>query len=179
MRLLDAVALLNAWDKKGRCVFTRADLRLVFRDDADQAFNATLKGLVKHEQLVRAAHGVYVFPHGRTAAQGRLLEQVVIALRRGEYSYLSLESLLSAHGAISQIPMVMTVMTTGRRGRYDTPFGSVEFTHTKRSRLDILDATVRQQGNPLRLASPATAFRDLVRVGRNVAMVDREVLCEG
>ena len=54
-------------------------------------------------------------------------------MRRGEYSYISLETMLSEYGAISQVPIDrLTVMTTGRKGEYETPFGVIEFTHTKR-----------------------------------------------
>ena len=36
---------------------------------------------------------------------GYTVEHVAIALRRGHYSYVSLESALSEYGAISQVPL--------------------------------------------------------------------------
>ncbi len=41
-----------------------------------------------------------------------------------------LESALSEYGVISQIPIDrLTIMTTGRKGHYKTPYGTIEFTH--------------------------------------------------
>ena len=79
------------------------------------------------------------------------LENVAKAMRRGEYNYVSLESALSEYGVISQIPMRLTVMTTGRKGEVNTPFGTIEFTHTSRPIHDILD-DIHDIGRPLRLA---------------------------
>ncbi|PHM28446.1 hypothetical protein [Xenorhabdus budapestensis] len=74
--------------------------------------------------------------------QGRYVftaKDLAKAMRRGEYNYVSLESALSEYGAISQIPIDrLTVMTTGRKGTYKTPFGIIEFTHTKRSAPNII-----------------------------------------
>ena len=79
----------------------------------------------------------------------------------GHYSYVSLESALSLYGAISQVPIDrLTVLTTGREGEFKTPFGVIEFTHTKRSVSEIIENVV-QTGRPLRLATRITAYRDL------------------
>jgi len=97
-------------------------------------------------------------------------------LRRGDYSYVSLESALSEYGAISQIPIDrLTVMTTGRKGEYKTPYGTIEFTHTKRNLQNILQS-MRDVGRPLRLANPMAAWRDLKRTGRNTHLVEERVL---
>ncbi len=82
---------------------------------------------------------------------------------------------LSEYGAISQVPIDrLTVMTTGRRGTYTTPYGTIEFTHTSRGLPDILVGS-REVGRPLRLATPQTAWRDLKRVGRNIHIMDESV----
>lgn len=100
------------------------------------------------------------------------IEHVARTLRRGEYSYLSLESALSEYGVISQIPVNrLTVMTTGRKGMYETPVGTIEFVHTKRKPTEIL-AGVVDVNRPLRLATAQTAWRDLKRVGRNTHLVN-------
>jgi hypothetical protein len=97
---------------------------------------------------------------------------------RGFYNYISLESALSEAGAISQIPLDrLTVMTTGRKGEYRTPYGVIEFTHTKRPEMEILDH-VYSAGRPLKMATLTTALRDLKRVGRNTHLLDWEMLNE-
>lgn len=67
---------------------------------------------------------------------------------------------------------------TGRKGEYRMPHGVIEFTHTCRPVLDILEHTFFSHDRPLRITSAATAWRDLKRVGRNTHLVDHEALKE-
>ncbi len=174
-----AIKRLNHWDQQGRYVFTRGDLAKIFHDDSPRAFKAGLQRLVAEEILLRPVRGVYVYGLSRSRSSDTL-EHIAKALRRGEYNYVSLESALSEHGAISQIPVDrLTVMTTGRKGEHATPYGTIEFTHTKRLPGDILPE-VRDVRRPLKLATPAAAWRDLKRVGRNTHLVnERELSADG
>ncbi len=163
-------------DTQGVHVFTKKDLAKVFREDSAHALDASLVRLVNNGVLSRVAKGVYV--NALSPNRGLdTIELIAVALRRGEYSYVSLECALSDYGVISQIPMRLTVMTTGRRGEYRTPFGTIEFTHTARPWLDVVDG-VRDVGRPLRFATKETAYRDLKRVGRNMDLIDESVLYE-
>ena len=102
-----------------------------------------------------------------------IAEEIAKALRPGCLSYVSLESILAEYGAISQIPIDrLTVMTTGRSGLCTTPYGTIEFTHTKRARSEILNRTLAPKGRPLRIATRSAAIQDLLRVGRNANMID-------
>ena len=176
MQQIAAIRQLMHHDKTGSPVFTRKDLAKIFREHDTNALNAGLNRLVRNQVLQRAVNGVYV--NALSPNQGSdTLEHIARAMRRGHHSYVSLESALSEYGVISQIPMRLTVMTTGRRGEYSTPFGVIEFTHTARSVLDVIDGTV-DAGRPLRLATRHTAYRDLKRVGRNLDLVDRSALDE-
>ncbi|ANS87896.1 hypothetical protein VSVS12_04196 [Vibrio scophthalmi] len=133
--------------------------------------NETLKRLVKNQILERVARGIYLYTLSKDRFSASTLEFIVKTLRRGEYSYVSLESALSEYGVISQIPVDrLTVMTTGRKGEYKTRYGVIEFTHTKKSVPDIVDS-IRSVGRPLRVATEETAIRDLKRVGRNVHLI--------
>lgn len=170
-----AIKRLIQWDQQGRHVFTRGDLARIFHEDTPRAFSAGLQRLVTDEILLRPVRGVYVFALSNHRGSDTL-EHIARALRRGEYSYVSLESALSEYGAISQIPVDrLTVMTTGRKGEYTTSFGTIEFTHTKRSPADIL-SDIRDVRRPLKLATPLAAWRDLKRVGRNTHLVDKKEL---
>jgi len=176
MHLTAASRRLQEWDARGRWVFTRRDLARLFPGDSARALNKGVGRLVDKGLLERICRGVYINPLTRQR-DSRLLEHVAVALRRGEYSYLSLESALSEYGAISQIPLDrLTVMTTGRKGEYRTPYGVIELTHTARPAEVILAHTVLAAERPLRVATREAAWRDLKRVGRNLALVDREAL---
>ncbi|MBM5810734.1 MAG: hypothetical protein FJ191_02025 [Gammaproteobacteria bacterium] len=164
--------VLRIWDQRGRCVFTRSQLARLFPDDRPKALTEGLQRQVKAGLLVRACRGVYVNPHARSF-DSRVIEHIARALRPGSYSYVSLESLLAECGAISQVPVDrLTVMTTGRKGICRTPYGVIEFTHTKRPVVDVVAGMRQVEDRPLRIATRAAAWRDLRRVGRNVAMVD-------
>nr|WP_279628055.1 DUF6088 family protein [Vibrio rhodolitus] len=133
--------------------------------------NETLKRLVKNQILERVARGIYLYTLSKDRFSANTLEIIAKTLRRGEYSYVSLESALSEYGVISQIPVDrLTVMTTGRKGEYKTRYGVIEFTHTKKSVPDIVDS-IRRVSRPLRVATEETAIRDLKRVGRNVHLI--------
>lgn len=167
-----ALEVLRAWDRQGRYVFTRRALAKLFPEDSPKTFGEGLTRLVKAGLLVRACRGVYVNPHAHSF-DSRVIERIAQALRPGEFNYVSLESALSEYGDISQIPIDrLTVMTTGRKGVYDTPYGTIEFTHTARPAADILSHVRTVEGRPLRIAGRDAAWRDLKRVGRNVGMVD-------
>ena len=118
-----AIQCLRTWDKRGKYVFSTHALQKCFAEDKPKAFRAGLERLVKDQLLLRACRGVYVNPHA-ISSDGYAIEHIAKALRPGEYNYVSLESILSEYGVISQIPMDrLTVMTTGRKGIYKTVFG--------------------------------------------------------
>ncbi|MGQ7243870.1 type IV toxin-antitoxin system AbiEi family antitoxin [Salinicola sp. V024] len=177
MNLNTARDRLDHWDKQGRCVYTLADLAKVFPEDSPGTLQESIGRLRRFHVLEGVHKGIYVYALSRQAKTNRL-EEIAKAMRRGEYSYVSLESALSAYGVISQIPVErLTVMTTGRKGTYRTPYGTIEFTHTKRPAPDLL-SRMRDVGRPLRVATPEAAWADLKRVGRNIHLVDIEALHE-
>ena len=175
MKKTSAIKTFTAWDAKGRYVYTLGDLAKLFPEDSPRTLQEGVNRLVKAGILQRVCRGVYVYALSHSK-DSHVIEQIAKTLRRGDYSYVSLESALSEYGAISQIPIDrLTVMTTGRKGEYKTPYGVIEFTHTKRSLQNILQS-MREVGRPLRLANPMAAWRDLKRVGRNTHLVEERAL---
>lgn len=171
MKQIDAIKRLHAFDMKGRYVYRYKDLKKVFYCHSDKAFESTVKRLVCSEILERVAKGVYVYGLSQHKATSSTLENIAKNLRRGKYNYISLESALSEYGLISQIPLDrLTIMTTGSSAEFKTPFGVLEFTHTSRSAINIIDNTLRREG-VLRMATQDVALEDLKRVGRNLHMI--------
>lgn len=177
MNRIELIQELRRMDRVGVYVFTRGDLAKLFPDESDKTLEKSLGRMVKSGLLVRASKGIYVNPDARSRSS-RIIEDIVLALRRGCYSYVSLESALSEYGLISQIPMRLTVMTTGPGGTYHTAYGTIELTHTQRSVSDILDRSIKDPSRPLRFARKHAAVQDLMRVGRNTNMLDEEELAE-
>lgn len=166
-------ALLDA-DRRGIFLFSKRDIEKIFPEE-EKTLEKSLQRMVKDRILVKAARGLYLNGLSLNHLNGYILESIARKLRQGEMCYLSLESALSEWGVISQIPVdTITVMTTGASGEHKTPFGSIEFVHTKRTLEDILESTIVIEGRPLRFAKKEAAIRDLRRAGRNVDMMEIE-----
>lgn len=133
MKQSEAIKRLAEFDQRGRYVFAARDMAKVFPEDSPPrgGRDATLKRLVTDGILERPSKGVYLYALSKNKGKDTL-ELIAKTLRRGEYNYVSLESALSEYGGvISQIPVGrLTVVTTGRKGEYQTPYGVIEFTHT-------------------------------------------------
>ena len=171
MNKMDALKALRGLDRRGIYVLTKSDLEKLFPDEEEKALEKSLQRLVKDGILERVARGVYLNSMAQSK-KSHIAEDIAVTLRRGCFSYISLESMLSEYGVISQVPVRrLTVMTTGAKGSYDTPYGTIEFTHTKRRPADIVKRTLYVNTRPLRIASQAAALRDLLRVGRNTDMI--------
>lgn len=174
MKKTQAIKTLREWDKQGSYVFLKHDLAKLFSDDNAKTLSEGLNRLVKSGVLQRVCRGIYLNKDAMSF-DSYTIERIAKTLRRGQYNYVSLESILSEYGAISQIPIDrLTIMTTGRKGTYKTPYGIIEFTHTKRTVDDIINNTMIVEDRPLRIATKKAAWRDLKRVGRNTNMVDVE-----
>jgi hypothetical protein len=134
-----------------------------------------MKRLSDQEVLTRAARGVYVNPNARSLPPD-VRRGLIRYLRPRELSYVSLETKLSEVGAISQIATVLTCMTTGSPGRFDTPWGTIEFTHTNRAVKFGRDVNAAEDWAIE--ASMKRAAIDLRSVGRNTGLIDEEVLAD-
>lgn len=171
MRKTDALHVLHTLAQRGVTVLDRGDLAKLFPEEQEKALEKSLQRLVADGILQRVCKGVYLNPLAHDA-DGYRLEQIASVLRRGDFSYLSLESMLAEYGLISQQPLRhLTVMTSGARGWIETAHGSIEFTHTKRPLPELIARSIAVSGRPLRIATRAAALQDLKRVGRNLHML--------
>jgi predicted transcriptional regulator of viral defense system len=176
MKKMELFRKLAELDKRGVHILARRDLEKLFPEEGEKAMEKSLQRMVADGLLQRAAKGLYVNP-AATSKNRWIAEEIAKALRPGKLSYVSLESILSEYGVISQIPVNrMTVMTTGKSGTIETPYGTIEFTHTKRRAVEIIKRTLFTKGRPLRIATKQAAVRDLLRVGRNANMIDQKEL---
>ena len=95
-----AIKVLREQDRKGKYIFTNRDLSKLFPEDSFKTFNEGLKRLVKSGILKRACRNIYVNEDSRQF-DSYAIEHIAKTLRRGEYNYVSLESMLSEYGLIS------------------------------------------------------------------------------
>jgi len=175
MKRSSLISKLDDADRCGVWAFTPATFAALLGNLDQNYLKLLMKRLADQGVLVRAARGVYVNPHARSMpsdVRGGLIR----FLRPREISYVSLESKLSEAGAISQVPAILSCMTTGSPGRFVTPWGAIEFTHTDRDVVFGSDVHVRDDG--LVEATVERSARDLRRVGRNVGLIDADTLAE-
>ena len=178
MNKIEAINKLATLDRAGAYVLTKGDLAKAFPDEKEKAFEKSLQRLVADGILQRVAKGIYVNAMAKSK-KGNVIEDIAAVLRRGHFSYVSRESMLSEYGVISQVPTSrITLMTTGANGLYETPYGTIEFTHTKRRPAELIQRTVTVQGRPLRIATRQAAVADLMRAGRNTNMIDMAELAD-
>jgi predicted transcriptional regulator of viral defense system len=179
MKRMELIQRLAELDRRGVHVLARRDIEKLFPEEGAKSMDQSLKRMVADGLLQRVARGLYVNPASLSKNRW-IAEEIAKALRPGSLSYVSLESILSEYGVISQIPVNrMTVMTTGASGLVETTYGTIEFTHTKRGAAQIIKRTLAAKGRPLRIATKRAAVRDLLRVGRNANMMDPNELGDG
>ena len=176
MKRMELIRGLQALDRVGVYVLSKRDIEKMFPEEEEKSMEKSLQRMVSDGLLVRVCKGLYLNP-AASSKTSRVVEDIALALRPGSYSYVSLESMLSEYGVISQIPVErITVMTTGAKGTYKTPYGTIEFTHTKRSPATVLARSLQEEGRPLRVAKKRAAVGDLLRVGRNTNMINEDEL---
>lgn len=166
---------LAEMDRRGVWAYTPATFSALLGELKQDYLKLMMKRLADQDVLVRAARGIYVNPHARSMPDDVRMG-LVRYLRPREISYVSLESTLSEAGVISQVATALTCMTTGSPGRFDTPWGAIEFTHTDRPIEVGVDVHVREDG--MLRATVERAARDLRRVGRNARLIDEETLAD-
>ena len=169
------VRKLDEMDRRGVWAFTPATFSALIGDPEPNYLKLMMKRLADQGVLVRAARGVYVYPHARSMPND-VRVGLIRFLRPRQLTYVSLESKLSEAGVISQVTTTLTCMTTGSPGRFDTPWGAIEFTHTDRPIALGVDVHMRDDG--VLHATVERAARDLRRIGRNTNLIDEETLAD-
>ena len=171
---LDAVC-----SSTGRTVFTKGEVAgALLPTESPRAVEKTLARAVRDRVLVHVCRGLYAYRYARTV-RGSIREEVVLRLRPRSFSYVSLETALSTWGVIDQEPLgAITVMSTGRSGRLETPYGLILITHTARQVAKLMDEIVMPSPPEdwLPCAKPRLAVRDLMRVGRNTDLIEWDAI---
>lgn len=162
-----------------RALFTLNDLRCVVPEHSQGAFKALLSRSVKTGLLRRICYGLYLYPPARYD-NGLILFHAAARLRAHCFNYLSLETVLSDAGVISQMPMNwITLMSSGRSQKINcSTFGHIEFIHTKKLPADLVDQVAYDSRCHLWRASISLAVRDMQVTGRNTDLIDWEKIHE-
>jgi predicted transcriptional regulator of viral defense system len=157
--------------------FTLSDLRSVLPELSAGAFKAVLSRASKKKLLTRICRGLYFYPQ-QCQSTGLELYHAAARLRTHEFNYISLETVLSDAGVISQIPLQwITLMSSGRSQTIEcTGLGHIEFIHTKKKPNDLIKQLHYDRQCHLWRADIALAIRDMKYTQRNLDLIDWELV---
>ena len=168
MKTLNALKILRRYDEEGHTVWSVSGLRIAL-PEKPATFRKTIERLCAESILIRISRGVYLFAYTNRDRR-TVFGELIASLRKGDYCFESLESAASLWGIIPQTPLGgITVMTTGRSGDFDTPYGPVEFVHTEASIEEIVSNTVARE-DFIPLATPDYVMHGLRRCGRTAEL---------
>lgn len=170
---------LKALTSPEHYLFTLSDLSSAIPQHSHDALQLLLSRAVKRGLLQRVCRGLYMYPDAYPH-DGLLLYHAAARLRANEFNYLSLESVLSDAGVISQIPIGwITLMSSGRNRIVDCgSFGRIEFIHTNRPVEKSAKHLTWDHRIHLWRASVALALRDMKHTHRNQDLIDWELADE-
>ncbi|MCL2069594.1 MAG: hypothetical protein FWH19_01235 [Treponema sp.] len=148
-------------------LFSVSDFSVLFPQKSQAALMVLLGRAVKNGCLERVCRGYYIYKK-TTYPRDLLLFHLAARLRADYFCYLSLETVLSENGVISQIPLgCITLMCSGRSGIINCGrFGRIEFTHTKKSPASLGHLLTYDFRYGLWRASTQLAMQDLRAAGR-------------
>lgn len=160
-------------------LFTLSDLSSVLPNHSRSALLIILSRAVKNGLLQRVCRGLYLYPDANPH-DGLLLYHAAAKLRAGDFNYLSLESVLSDAGVISQIPIGwITLMSSGRNRVVDCGrFGRIEYIHTRRPAAKLAEQLSWDGRIHLWRASVSLALKDLKHTHRSQDLIDWEMANE-
>jgi hypothetical protein len=166
------LSVLSHATKAGGGVHTATEIAFMLGEKHTSSFTKFLTDCVQKGVLRRVATGIFEStitpPDGLTA-----IYKIVNKLRGDVLNYISLESQLSYTGDISQIVMDrLTVMTKGRSGIFSTPYGVIEFTHTKKTIESIAPNIYFDSDIKMYRARTSQAIVDLKNCNRNLQMME-------
>ena len=169
-QLMDTISQLAT---SQACLFTLADLRSILPLHSETAFKTLLSRAVREGHLARLCRGLYLYEKAKPE-RGLILPHAVSKLRPLGLNYLSLETVLSDAGVISQIPMNrIMVMSSGRSGIIDcSKWGSIEFVKTRQHPEELVDKLEYDSKYRLWRASVAQALRDMRATHRSLDLID-------
>jgi hypothetical protein len=160
-------------------LFTLHDLRALCPERADSAFKTLLSRAVDSGLLLRLCRGIYLYKQS-APLDGLLLFHVAALLSAKAFNYISLETVLSDAGIISQIPINwISLMSSGRSKIVSCGnFGTIEFIHTNQKPAALVSQLAYDHHCGLWRANVAQALRDMKVTHRNCDLINWDIANE-
>lgn len=157
---------------KTHFLFNVQDFYPLFPDFTEENLRMLLSRATKNEILERICKGIYLYPKSGYDSS-IVLFKVAAKLRADYLNYVSLESVLSESGAVSQQLLGwITVMTTGRSGKISCGrFGTVELIHTAKPAEKVMPLLRLDARTGMWWANEKLALQDMKVAKRNSDLI--------
>lgn len=160
-------------------LFNLEDIAPVFPELTKPALKMLLGRAVSDGLLQRVCRNIYIDPD-RIVTRGTILYRIAAKLRAGSLNYVSLESVLSDAGVISQVPFQwLTLMSSGRSSLIDCgQWGTIEFVHTDKEHARLANVLVYDETIRFWRAPVALAIREMKACHRPLDLIDWRIADE-
>lgn len=173
------VQALEALANSQHCLFAAHELRVLLPNLSCAAFKTLLSRAVKADHLIPVCRGLYLYKKA-FIDDGLMLFHAAAKLRADCLNYISLETVLSEAGVISQLPINrIFLMSSGRSNVINCgTFGAIEFVHTNQTAEELVGSIVYDNKCKLWRATVAQALRDMRVTRRSTDLIDWSVADE-
>jgi len=173
MTQLELLKFIQSCEARRVFFYPRSILRQQFAKESEDTFERSMSRHVSNGVLERAARGIYASVRARELDAP--LSAFANIFRPMDLFYLSLESALTDVSVISQTPGVNSIVTNGAPENLNTPYGRIEFVHSKKRLCE--GEFFFDEYRQMLVASPARAYDDMVRLNRSTLdLVDLDEL---
>ncbi len=168
--------ILEKFTSPERYLFTIDDFAAIFPDNTIDSMRMLLSRATQSGLLKRVCRGLYLYPKAGYDPS-LVLYHAAARLRADAFCYVSLESVLSESGLISQQPLAwISLMTNGRSGVISCGnFGTIEFIKTTRALAEFEGMVRYDPRRRLWVAGVELALKDMSYTKRPLSLVDRSM----
>ena len=175
MTQLELLKALDEWDKSNKWVFRITDFYAIFSEESPQNIRISLIRHTKNGIIDKVYKGIYANPRAFSKKlTNDSLAYISNYIRDKGLSYLSLETVLSELGLISQMPNRMTFVSKGRSQTFFTPYGILEYTHTQRPIKTLHKNCYFDEYRGIWVANPQQAIDDAYAFNRAVGLLEEQ-----
>lgn len=173
------VEILSSLADRDHYLFTLRDMSAAMPECSNEVFKVMVSRATRNGSLRRLCRNLYLYEKV-DYPRDLVLYHAAARLRAHCFTYLSLETVLSDAGVISQIPLNwITLMSSGREGLIEcTGFGTIEFIHTERKPSQAAPELSWDFRCRLWRATPRLALVDMRTTRRPLDLVDMDALNE-
>ena len=160
-------------------LFSSSDLRSLLPELSNESFKVLLSRAVQSGYLTRICRSIYLYKKA-IKNDGLLLFHTASSLRSDKFNYISLETVLSDSGVISQVPInCISIISSGRSSKISCgAFGTIEFVHTGRRPDEIMCHLSYDAKCGMWRASVSLALQDMKTTHRNCDLIDWDIANE-